>query len=103
MITAKEANKRTYATRHTFTKKAEEWVESEWSFIEHKIEEAIAKGEFSTSYWWSNELLQEAGIDKQSAAAALASKAYDLGFVQQVYQNYGNNMVLLIEIRWEKV
>ena len=103
MITAKEAHKRTMETINTFTKNASEWVESEWSFIEKKIEEAIAKGKFSTSYWWSNELLEEAGIDKSSAASALASKAYKLGFIQQVWAAYSNENVLRIELSWERV
>ena len=104
MITAKEAHKRTKESVANSHKKAAGWVKEEWeAFIEPKIEEAIAKGKYEASYWWSNEILQEAGIDKHSAAQELRNCAYDLGFHNSVWENFSNNNVLRIEIRWEKV
>ena len=104
MITAKEANKRTNEAITKMRFQAAEWVKGEWEeFIEPKIEEAIAKGKYETSYWWSNEILQEAGIDKHAAAQELRNYAYDLGFCNSVWENFSNNCVLKIEVRWEKV
>ena len=103
MINAKEANRRTYEAVSLLQDKAMQWVEDEWEFVEAKIYEAIERGEFEASYWWSNELLKEAGVKKQYAAEALSIKAYDLGFSKQVWQNYSNSNVLRIELYWEKV
>ena len=102
MINAKEANKRTYKIIEQLQKKAAQWVEDEWEFIEEKICEAIERGEFETSYWWSNELLQNAGVQKKYAADALSSKAYELelGFGKQIWTAFSNNNVLKIELYW---
>lgn len=103
MINAKEANQKTVDVIKQLQKKAEQWVEDEWEFVEAKIQEAIEKGEFETTYWWANELLKEAGVKKSYAAEALAIKAYDLGFSKQIWQNFSNCSVLRIELYWEKV
>ena len=103
MINAKEANKRTYKAVTQLQEKATQWVEDEWEFVEAKIYEAIERGEFVASYWWSNELLQEAGVRKQYAADALSLKAYELGFCKQVWTGYSNANVLRIELYWENV
>ena len=102
MITAKEAKKQTNQVQHQLKEKAVKWVEDEWKFIDDKIKEAISKGLYETSYWWSNELLEEADIHKDYAAEALAEKAYSLGFIQEVWKNYSNQSVFRIEVRWER-
>ena len=103
MINAKDAHKRTLDVVKQMQEKAKQWVENEWEFVENKIQEAIEKGEFEATYWWSSEILEEAGVKKSYAAEALAEKAYDLGFIQKTWQNWGNCCVLMIELRWEKV
>lgn len=100
MITAKEANKKTREAVSKLQEQAAIWVENEWEFIEAKIQEAAEQGNFSTSYWWSNELLEKAGVEKQYAAQALESKADELGFRKVVWTEYSNNNVLRIEIDW---
>ena len=100
MLNAKEAKKRTSEIVQKQQKQAELWVEKEWEFINEKIEEAVEKGEYETAYWWSNELLEEAGIKKQYAAEALAYKAYQLGFCQHICTKWGNNCVLRVELYW---
>ena len=104
MITAKEANKRTNEAITKMRFKAAEWIKGEWeAFVEPKIKEAIAKGKYETDYWWSNEILQEAGIDKHAAAEELYNYTHDLGFHSSVWENFSNANVLKIEVRWEKV
>jgi hypothetical protein len=102
MITAKEAKRQTNQIQHQLKEKAVKWVEDEWEFVDNKIKEAISKGLYETSYWWSNELLKEVDIHKNYAAEALAEKAYSLGFVQEIWKNYSNQNVLRIEVRWER-
>lgn len=105
MINAKEANERTYKIVKQLQKKATQWVEDEWEFIEVKICEAIERGEFEASYWWSNKRLQKAGVQKQYVAEALSYKAYELGFRKRIWTAYSNNNddVLRIELSWERV
>lgn len=103
MITAKEAHKRTRETAEQLQKKATQWVEDEWELVEAEIYEAIERGEFVASYWWSNELLKEVDVQKRYAAEALSLKAYELGFGKQVWTEYSNIRVLRIELYWERV
>ena len=102
MITAKEANIKTNAVVQNLKNKAAAWVEDEWEFIDSQIQKAIEKGEFEASYWWSNELLKDAGVEKRYVAQALREKAFNLGFHQEVVTNYSNANVLRIDIRWER-
>lgn len=104
MITAKEAQGLTKNRIKVMYDTAKKWVDSEWeAFIEQKILDAIEAGKYEASYWWSNELLKEAGVDKYSAANALEAKASELGFRGTISTDYGNSFVLRIELRWDKI
>ena len=100
MITAKEAKTITRKTVQKQREQAELWVEEEWEFINEKVKEAAEQGKYKTAYWWSNELLEERGIEKQYAAEGLAHKAYELGFCQYICTKWGNDCVLRIELYW---
>ena len=80
MITAKEARTLTKNTIGNRLERARTWATNELTYLENKIHQAIERGEFETSYWWSWELLKEASITIEEAKSALISILSNLGY-----------------------
>ena len=98
MITAEKARELSDRKYFEIEDKAMEWAESELSFLEEHILDAAEYGLYSTSYFWGNSILTEAGITHSAAQKAMLKTLHDLGFSVTASPETDR---LRIYVRWE--
>ena len=100
MIAAKEAKRLTKQKEEQVKLKAIEWAKSELHFLEERINEAIANCKYSTDYWWSLEILKDAGLTQRDARIGLEHVLSLLGYHTEYCFNWSNEMVFRVIISW---
>ena len=98
MITAKEAKELSDKKFSVIEEKAMAWAESELSFLEEHILDAIENGLYSTSYFWGNSILTDAGITNEAAKKAMLKTLHNLGYTVTASPETDR---LRIYVRWE--
>jgi hypothetical protein len=100
MITAKEAKKQTDEVRRKQIDRAKELAKSEFeSFIEPKIKEAIACGDYSISFAWEASKFKEVSVDD-----AIIELLNDLEYEAKIDSVVSGGYVIkaIIFIKWGK-
>ena len=105
MITAKEANKQTNEIRKKQINEAKELAKSEFkSFIEPKIKEAIACGDYSISFTWEASKFKEVSVDHNDFTDAIIELLNDLEYEAKIDSvvSGGYFIKAIIFIKWGK-
>lgn len=101
MITAQDAKRLTEQKEEQVKLKAINWVKSELHFLEARINEAIAQCKYSTDYWWSKEILKDAGLTQKDVRTGLKHVLSSLGYYTEYCFNWSDEMVFRVIISWE--
>ena len=103
MITAKEAREMSNKANEKMCLEAQKWVEDELGFIENHILNAIEKGAYRTSYYWSAGIFKEAGIKEENAQTYLKEALYKAGYCFNVrVEKRSDTARMIAEINWEE-
>ena len=103
MISAKEAREMSEKANDALMLEAKKWVKDELEFIENHILDAIEKGEYRTSYFWSASIFKGAGIREKDTRVFLRNALEEAGYncnIRIDKQCSAKRMV--VDINWEE-
>lgn len=102
MINAKDARILSNDVNNNKARIAREWALNECSFLEDRVRRATDEGKYDTDYWWSKELLEDAGLTQRLAWQALKEILNEFGYTVECTFNCGTKGLLKIYIGWEE-
>lgn len=103
MITAKEAHAIADKIRKSQLITARAFVEAEWeAYLEPRIKEAAKVGNYSTDYFWSQEIFKDAQVLPYDFSDELKAFLEELGYVVEIDAVLAMGIIknIKIIIRW---